>query len=352
MTPGPLKTSWLTLRVPWVSFRIDRRVVPVMLVLMGLLIALILLSLMWGTFPIPITEALKTAFRFSDANPDYNFVVNELRLPRTIVAILVGMALGISGTVLQGLTRNALAAPDIMGVSAGATVTVVGAIIAFPEISVRYYPLAAMVGAFTAAALIYTLAWRGGSSPIRLILIGIAVNAIAGSITSTLIVFGKIERVTDAMVWMVGSVNGSTWNHISSSLPWIMVLGIVVVLNARGLNVLNLGDPVAVGLGAPVEWQRLLLLFISVALAAVSVAVAGTVGFIGLMAPHVARQLVGPSHEGLLPTSALVGALVVLAADTIGRNIFAPTQIPAGILTAILGVPYFLFLLYRNRDKW
>jgi iron complex transport system permease protein len=181
---------------------------------------------------------------------------------------------------------------------------------------------------------------------------GIAVNAVAGAITSLLITFGDIRRVGDALQWMVGSVNGTNWDHIIAAFPWLIVLLPIVLLNARGLNVLNLGDSVATGLGAPIEWQRLMLLFASVALAAMSVSVAGTIGFIGLMAPHIARQLVGPSHEGVLPASALIGGLVVVAADTVGRNLFTPLQIPAGIFTAMLGVPYFLYLLYRHRDRW
>lgn len=352
MTPSPIRTSWMTVRLPYLSFRIDKRVPWVLSILLGLIIVVALLNLTIGSFPISPVDALKTVFRLESANPDHNFVINQLRLPRTVIALMVGMALGISGAILQGLTRNALASPDIMGVSAGASITIVGAIIAIPALSVSYYPLAAMGGAFVAAATIYLLAWRGGASPVRLILIGIAVNAVAGAITSILITFGEIKRVGDALLWLAGSVNGTTWDHITAALPWMIVLVPLVFLNARGLNVLNLGDSVAVGLGAPVERQRLLLLFCGVALAAMSVSVAGTIGFVGLMAPHIARQLVGPSHEGVLPASALIGALIVMAADTVGRNLFAPQQIPAGIFTAILGVPYFLFLLYRNRDRW
>jgi iron complex transport system permease protein len=355
MTSAPIRTSWITVRLPLLrlSFRIDKRVPLVLAIVLGLIIVVALLNLTIGSFPISPIDALKTVFRLESANPDHNFVVNQLRLPRTVGALLVGMALGISGAILQGLTRNALASPDIMGVSAGASITVVAAIIAIPTISVTYYPLAAMVGAFVAAGIIYLLAWqRGGASPVRLILVGIAVNAVAGAITSILITFGEIKRVGDALLWLAGSVNGTTWEHIGAALPWIVVLFPLVMLNTRGLNVLNLGDSVAVGLGAPVERQRLILLFSGVALAAMSVSVAGTVGFVGLMAPHIARQLVGPSHEGVIPISALIGGLIVLAADTVGRNLFAPQQIPAGIFTAILGVPYFLYLLYRNRDRW
>lgn len=348
-----MRETWITLRhgrLPF-SFRIDRRA-P--LALAGLALALLVvtvLNLSLGSFPISAGDALRTALRLESANPEYDFIVNQLRLPRTLLAILVGMGLAVAGAILQGLTRNALASPGIVGVNAGASVTVVAAIIAFPQISVRFYPLAAMAGAFAAAGIIYALAWRGGSSPLRFILIGIAIAAVAGAITSTLVVFGDIERVTGALVWMAGSVNGANWKHLRAIAPWLLLL-LPVLLSARALNALNLGEAVAAGLGVRVEWQRGLLLFASVALAAAAVSVAGTIGFVGLMAPHIARQLAGPSHEGLLPTSALTGALIVLAADTAGRNLFAPTQIPVGLFTAIIGVPYFLFLLYRHRNEW
>lgn len=345
---------WFTVRLRRLplSFRVDRRVPVVMAGLLVTLMLVTLVNLSFGSYPIGAEDVLRTVLRLESANPDHHFVVNQLRLPRTLVAIFIGMGLAVSGMVLQGLTRNALAAPGIVGVNAGASVTVVAAIIAFPEISVRYYPLAAMVGAFTAAGLIYALAWRGGSNPLRFILIGIGIAAIAQAITSTLVTFGDIERVMGAFVWLAGSVNGSSWKHVRSILPWLLILLPVVWLSARQLNVLSMGDDLAAGLGVRVELQRALLIFASVALAASAVAVAGTVGFVGLMAPHIARQLVGPSHEGLVPSSALVGALIVLAADALGRNLFAPTQIPVGIFTAIIGVPYFLYLLYRNRDIW
>lgn len=349
-----ISPPWLTVRLRRLplSFRVDRRVPAVVVGLLLALLAMTLINLSLGSYPIGVQDALRTALHLESANPEHEFVVNQLRMPRTLVAIFVGIGLALSGTVLQGLTRNVLAAPGIIGVNAGASVTVVAAIIAFPKISVRYYPLVAMAGAFTAAGLIYLLAWQGGSNPLRFILIGIGIAAIAQAITSTLVVFGDIERVMGAFVWLAGSVNGSSWKHVHSITPWLLVLLPIVWLSARQLNVLNMGDAIAAGLGVRVEVQRALLIFAGVALAAAAVSVAGTVGFVGLMSPHIARQLVGPSHEGLVPSSALVGALIVLAADTLGRNLFAPTQIPVGIFTAIVGVPYFLYLLYRNRDAW
>jgi iron complex transport system permease protein len=201
-----------------------------------------------------------------------------------------------------------------------------------------------------AALLIYLLAWNQGSSPIRLILVGVGLGAIASAFTSLLITFGNIYDVSQALVWLAGSVYGRSWEHIRALLPWLIAFVPAAFLGARELNTLHLGDDVARGLGSQVEWQRGMLLIACVALAGVSVATAGTIGFVGLMAPHLARQIVGPAHEGLLPTAALVGGLIVVLADLLGRSLFAPIELPCGVVTAAVGTPYFLYLLYRNRN--
>jgi iron complex transport system permease protein len=260
------------------------------------------------------------------------------------------MGLAIAGTILQGLTRNPLAAPEIIGVNAGAGLAAVALIVLFPSTPVSFLPLLAFVGAFIAAFSVYGLAWDRGSSPMRLILVGIGVGAIALALTSLLMAFGNINGVSQALIWLAGSVYGRTWEHIQALLPWLMVFIPLSLLGARELNTLQLGDDVARGLGSSVEWRRALLLITCVGLAGASVATAGTIGFVGLMAPHLSRQLVGASHEGLLPTAALTGGLVVLLADFLGRSLFAPIELPCGLITAAVGAPYFLYLLYRNRN--
>lgn len=322
-----------------------------MLLTLGLVVSFILVfSVGYGEYPISPIDVLKTLLGLSTNNSDHSFVIYTLRLPRVITAFLVGMALAVAGTILQGLTRNPLAAPEIVGVEAGAGLAAVALIVLFPSVSVFFLPIFAFAGALTAALLVYWLSWNGGSSPIRLILVGVGLGAVASALTSLMITFGNIYDVSQALVWLAGSVYGRTWEHIQALLPWLMVFMPLALLSSRELNALSLGDQVSRGLGSAVEWQRGLLLLISVALAGASVATAGTIGFVGLMAPHLARQLVGNAHQGLMPTAALAGGLIVALADLLGRSLFAPIELPCGVITAAVGAPYFLYLLYRNRN--
>jgi iron complex transport system permease protein len=302
-----------------------------------------------GEYPVPLLEVVKTILGLP-ANPDYAFVINTLRLPRALVALLVGMGLATAGTILQGLTRNPLAAPGIIGINSGASLVAVGFIVLLPGVSVAWLPVAAFVGGLGAAIAIYLLAWNQGSSPVRLILVGIGLTALTSSLTSLMITFGEINAVSQALIWLTGSVYGRSWQHLWSLLPWLIIFMPLALVLARELDTLALGDPLARGLGSRVEWSRSLLLLCTAALAGASVAIAGTIGFVGLMAPHVARQLVGPSHAGLLPVAALTGACIVELADLAGRLLFAPIELPCGVITAVIGAPYFLWLLYRDRN--
>ncbi len=330
------------------SFRIDMRSVFVFLVLMALALAGIIINVGVGEYPISPPDVVRTILGIELADGNFDFIVNTLRLPRALVAFLVGLALALSGAILQGLTRNPLAAPDIIGINAGAGLAAVSLIVVFPSVSAAFVPPAAFVGACAVAALLYLIAWRGSSSPIRLILIGIGLGAIAGACTTFMITFGDIHEVSQALIWLTGSVYGRSWDEVASFLPWLIIFVPIVIVCSRHLNALGLGDEVAVGLGSRVERQRGLLIFCSVALAASAVATAGTVGFVAFIAPHIARQLVGPNHGGLLPVSAVAGGAIVVLADLIGRTIFAPIEIPCGIITSIVGAPYFLYLLYRS----
>jgi iron complex transport system permease protein len=331
------------------SFRLDLRVPNVLVTLIIVILLGIVISTAQGEYPIAILDVIRTILGLNTENADYNFVIYTLRLPRTIVAVLVGMAMAIAGTITQGITRNPLAAPGIIGVNAGASLAAVTLLIVFPTLSVTLLPAAAFGGGLLAALLIYLLSWQGGSSPLRLILIGVGINLIAGSFTEVLTTFGDINSVSQALVWLAGSVYGRSWEQIAAFLPWLLGFGTLALLLARELNTLSLGDEIARSLGSRVEWQRGLLLFTSVALAGASVATAGSIGFVDLMAPHLARQLVGPSHEGLLPTAALVGGAIVVFADLLGRLLFAPVEIPCGLVTSAIGAPYFIYLLIRSR---
>ncbi|ODH01076.1 iron ABC transporter permease [Nostoc sp. KVJ20] len=343
--------DWLVIRSPAISFRIDRRV-PIILLCLAVAIAVaMVINVGRGEYPISPLDIVKTILGLDTRNPDHQFVIQNLRLPRTLVAFMVGMALAISGTIFQGLTRNPLADPGIIGINAGASLAAVTVIVLFPSAPIYTLPLSAFAGALLMAILIYSLAWNNGSSPILLILMGVGLSAIASAITSLMITFGEINDVSNALVWLAGSVYGRTWEQVFSLLPWLIVFVPMALTLARHLNALNLGDDVAKSLGSQVEWQRGLLVLVGVALAGAGVATAGNIGFIGLIAPHLGRQLVGGTHEGLIPTSALLGGAIVVIADLLGRTLFAPIELPCGIVTAAIGAPYFLYLLIRNRKK-
>jgi iron complex transport system permease protein len=339
-------TVW---RSPVLSFRLEQRVLAIALLLLIIGFAAIVLNVGQGEYPIAVLDIIKTLFGIDTGNPDHAFVIYTLRLPRTLVAFLVGTALAISGTIFQGLTRNPLADPSIIGINAGASLAAVSVIVLFPSAPVYALPFSAFAGAALMAILIYSLAWNRGSSPILLILMGIGLSAIASAFTSLLITFGSIYDVSQALVWLAGSVYGRTWEQFFSVLPWIAVLVPAAFGLARHLNVLNLGEDVAKGLGSRVEWQRGLLLSVAVGLAGASVATAGTIAFVGLIAPHIGRQIVGNRHEGLLPISALIGGVLVVLSDFVGRTAFAPIELPCGVVTAAIGAPFFLYLLIRNR---
>lgn len=341
----------LLIRSSLLSFRVDHRLPLLLLILAILSFAAIVLNVKQGEYPITIPDIIKTLLGIDTGNPDHAFVIYTLRLPRTLVAFMVGIALAISGCIFQGLTRNSLADPSIIGINAGAGLVAVGVIILVPSAPVYVLPIAAFVGAALIASLIYALAWNGGSSPTLLILLGIGLAAIASAFTSLLITFGSIYDVSQALVWLAGSVYGRTWEQFFSLLPWI-ILGVPIALSlSRHLNVLNLGEDVAASLGSQVEWQRGGLVLIAVALAGSAVATAGTIAFVGLIAPHMGRQLIGPNHQNLVPVTALLGGLLVTLADLLGRILFAPIELPCGVVTAAIGVPFFLYLLIRNRSK-
>jgi iron complex transport system permease protein len=346
-----MKVDWLVIRSEAISFRIDRRVPLMLLCLTAVIAVAMVINIGRGEYPISLLDIVKTVLGLDTGNPDHAFVIHNLRLPRTLVAFMVGVALAIAGTIFQGLTRNPLADPAIIGINSGASLAAVTVIVLFPSAPIYTLPISAFVGALLMAGLIYSLAWNSGSSPLLFILMGVGLSAIATAFTNLLITFGEIYSVSDALVWLAGSVYGRTWEQVLALLPWLIIFIPMSLTLARHLNALNLGDDVAKGLGTRVEWQRGLLVLVGVALAGASVATAGMIGFVGLIAPHIGRQLVGPNHEGLIPTAALLGGVIVVIADLLGRTLFAPIEIPCGVVTAAVGAPYFLYLLIRNRKK-
>ncbi|MGY3187984.1 FecCD family ABC transporter permease [Lysinibacillus sp. TE18511] len=318
-----------------------------------LIVITFVISMNTGVIKLTPIEVLRTIFGQGDAQQQ--LILFEFRLPRIVLAVLVGMGLAISGAILQGISKNALADPGILGINAGAGFAVMLYISFFPStkaVPVYLLPALAFVGSGITAILIYTLSYRRheGITPMRLLLTGIAVAAGISSAMIVLTLRLSPENYQFVATWLAGSIWGSNWRFVVSLLPWLLILLPFVYSKSRVLNVLNLGEITAVGLGASIERERRWLLAASVGLAGASVSVSGGIGFVGLIAPHLARQLVGAKHQFLLPTTALLGGLLVLMADTIGRSIFEPSEIPAGIVVAILGAPYFLYLLARLKE--
>jgi iron complex transport system permease protein len=352
----PGRPTWVAIRPHGtrLSYRIDRRVPLVALGLVVFILVVAAISVAYGQYNLSPLDVVQTILRTNQDHPDYAnmaLVVHTFRLPRVVLAFLIGMALAASGTIMQGITRNPLADPFLLGVSSGASLAAVALIVVVKSVPTAMLPWAAFGGALVTAFAIYALAWKNGtSSPIRLILIGVALEALFGALITVMLLFGNINDVQQAYVWMTGSVYGRNWEHVHALGGWLLVFLPLALLMARQLNLLNLGDETARGLGLRVEIQRIALLVVSVALAAAAVAVSGTIGFVGLVAPHAARRLVGPSHEGLLPTSALLGGALLVLADLLGRALIAPGELPIGIVTAAIGAPYFLYLFYRYRN--
>ncbi|MGE7110666.1 FecCD family ABC transporter permease [Lysinibacillus sp. NPDC047702] len=325
----------------------------VLSILTILIIITFIISMNTGVIKLTPMEVLRTLFGQGDAQQQ--LILFEFRLPRIVIAVLVGMGLAISGAILQGISRNALADPGILGINAGAGLAVMLFISFFPATAaapVFLLPVLAFVGSGMTAILIYALSYKRheGITPMRLLLTGIAVAAGISSAMIVLTLRLSPENYQFVATWLAGSIWGSNWKFVLSLLPWLVVLLPFVYTKSRVLNVLNLGELTAVGLGASIEKERRWLLAASVGLAGASVSVSGGIGFVGLIAPHLARQLVGAKYQILLPASALVGGLLVLMADTIGRSLLEPSEIPAGIVVAVLGAPYFLYLLARLKQ--
>jgi iron complex transport system permease protein len=328
----------------------NQSVTRVLLVVLLITLAVLGMSLSLGDYSVPPADIVKAVLGLPTQDPESSFVVVTLRLPRVLISWLVGVGLAVAGAILQGLTRNPLADPGILGVNAGAAFAAVTLIVLFPVVAPMYLPLAAFSGAFVVACLIYLLAGTGEKSPLRLVLVGVALAAIMGAFTTLMLTFGQISNVSIALVWLAGSIANKSWEQLWQLLPWLVVFVPLALLLARELDTLQLGDAVAKGLGSRVTWQRSKLLLVSLALAGASVAIAGTIGFVGLMAPHLARSLVGSIHKNLLPVTALIGGLLVASADFLSRTLFPPTELPCGLLTAALGAPYFIYLLYQRRQ--
>lgn len=328
---------------PPVSAILRPRLLATCAVLAGATFAVLCVSLTTGEYPLPVTEAVPALWGGGD--PGARLIVQELRLPRALAGLLAGAAFGVSGAIFQTLTRNPLAGPDMLGITQGAGVAVVGGIVLGLGAGLGTQTLG-LAGALVTALLIYALAWKRGTTGFRIVLVGIGVNWVCVSATQYLIVRAKVYQAQEAVGWLVGNLNGRGWESARPLVLALAVLVPLVLLLGPWLRALHLGDQVAGGLGVPVQRARLALMCAAVGLVAFATAAAGPVAFVALAAPQIALRLAGASRPPLT-ASAVTGALIVLGCDLLGQRLFPGLELPVGVVTGVLGAPFLLWLLVR-----
>jgi iron complex transport system permease protein len=351
--------SSIVIRVarPPVSLRVSPRGLVVVAALLTACALLAVAALSIGSTDV-MDPARLVAALFGDPEAVDAFAVRELRLPRVLAGLVVGVALGMSGAMFQGVTRNGLVAPDIIGVTTGASLAALIVIVLGTQVRGQgdsfEVPLsaigpAALVGAFGAAFLVYLLAWKKGLSPYRLVLVGIGVTAVLAALIAYALTLTRFPFATQlAFRWTVGSMYGTDWTEVGPALVVFALLVLVTLFLLRPLPALALGDDAATGLGSRVESDRLRLLAVGTCLAALSVALAGPVAFVAFMAPHLARGLLRAPGIAVVAVAGLAGAALIMGADLVALRILPGTELPLGAVTALIGAPYFLFLLYRT----
>ncbi len=287
-------------------------------------------------------------------------IILDIRLPRALLGLMIGASLAVSGVVLQGLFRNPLADPGLVGVSAGASLGAVGVIVLggtalaplFALGGIYTLPLAAFLGGLATTFLLYRIATRGGQTSVAtLLLAGIALAALTGAVTGILVSMADDKQLRDLTFWGLGSLSGATWTKVVAIAPIILVSLTVIPVLARGLNAITLGEAAAFHMGIPVERLKRTAIIAVAAATGASVAVSGGIGFVGIVVPHLLRLVIGPDHRTLLPASALLGGTLLMFADMIARTIVAPAELPIGIITALVGGPFFLWLLLKGRTQ-
>ena len=318
-----------------------------------LLLAAVALSIMTGSYSISPSDLLTTLL--NKGNRAHTFAIFQIRLPRIVLAILVGSALGVSGTILQGITKNPLAEPGMIGINAGSALFVVlwishGANAYSSSLSdgkVLLMPLLAIAGAFCTTAFLYGYSWRNGIRPIRFLLTGVGVNAGITAVISFYQLQMSRGDYNQVLMWTNSSLWGSSWRYILVSAPLILLLLVLVWTHSRTLDILSLGDEGAAALGVSTQRTRIWFLAAAAALAALATAVAGSIAFLGLLGPQIALRIAGVRHRLLLPLAALISSMLLIIADMLARNLFSPLEIPVGILVSMIGIPYFIYLMMK-----
>nr|WP_246376726.1 iron ABC transporter permease [Conyzicola lurida] len=316
---------------------------------LAVLALLFVLSVAFGTREVSFSEVFSALGGTTDGISEAAVIK---RIPRTVLALLVGAALALSGATMQAVTRNPLADPGILGVSTGAGLAVVTGIAFFGMSDPFLYIWVAIGGAALAAAFVYTVGslGRDGATPLKLALAGAAISATFSSLISA-ILLPRIDVLTTFRFWQIGGVGGATWDRVGLIIPFLVVGAAICFFSARGMNMLALGDDLAAGLGENVLRARLIAAAGAVILCGAATAIAGPIGFVGLVVPHLCRLIVGTDLRWLLPFSAVVGAALLVAADVVGRVVARPQEIEVGIITAFIGAPFFIWIVRRQRVR-
>ena len=327
------------MRASHVSFR----TIGFYVVTLSMMVLLFGLSIRLGTYTLSFEE-IWAAFQPDDKN---YFTLMEYRLPRAVLAILLGGALAISGVLVQSVVRNPLASPDILGINNAAGLVAVSVLIFLPNLAFYWMPIFAFLGGVLSFVILWIVCGFN-FRPIKMAIIGVALSALWAAISHYLMLTNPVE-INTAMLWLTGSLWGRSWSYLNVVLPWLVVLLPLPFIFCRDLDTLGLGENKASTLGVTVNKVQISILVLAVALSTTAVAICGPIAFLGLVAPHLARRLVGGRHRTLLPAALIIGALLLQLSDILARVIDPPTELPAGILTAIIGAPYFFYLLMRTK---
>lgn len=312
-----------------------------------LLVAVLFISMIIGTANTSFSD-LYNVFVGVQNTESYR-ILYHIRIPRVLTTMFAGINLAIAGCILQGVLKNPLADPGIIGVSAGAGLAAMVVMIILPEYT-NMVPIVAFVGAMVATLILFALAWEDGIQPLKLILAGVAVSAFfAGGMTCLMVFFS--DKIQGTVNWMAGGFSGASWKHVTMILPYTIIGLVGVSISSKLLNALQLGDDVAKSLGTRVEATRFFLVTLAALLAASAVSVAGMLTFVGLIVPHMMRLVVGSDFNYLLPSSAIFGGILLIVADTVARTAFSPIEVPVGVFMSFIGAPFFLYLLKRGMQK-
>lgn len=333
--------------------RLRRKQIITFIIITVLLLFACALSVSTGEYKIPMDRFFKTLFGFGEYTDQ--LILMEFRFPRMIITILAGAALSMSGAIIQSVTKNPIAEPGILGINAGGGFAIaifvsIGQV--DPDNFIYVLPFISIIGGVATALLIFSFSLnkRDGITPSSMVLVGVGMQAAlyGGSITLT----SKFDEDQSEFIanWFAGSIWGDEWAFVLAFLPWIVIILPYLLFKSNELNLINTHEHIAKGLGVKLERERIVLFFVAVILSSVAVAVAGSIAFIGLMGPHIAKTIVGPRHQLFLPIAVVIGAFLLVISDTIGKLVLEPTGIPAGIVVAIIGAPYFLFLMYKAKS--